>query len=223
MKRIILVAVIMVCAACALAQNRFGIECGISSPTFSVGASNGSVTYRHNVDIKPMIGIDYMRKVDRHVYLGARLGLEAYSFYFSKTDSIKQVIDHQSSYVTLAPTIDFGLGKHQYWHIYVGLSLGFLTNAHETYYAEGTGNQPQPLPQPTKIDNVSSFIFRPGIGLKQHVPLNHYWHITFSEGYGVLLTDLTHLGKSEAIHPGYLTLQMGFMRKFHRPKYMNKG
>ncbi len=218
MKRIILVALILGCATYAFSQNRFGLECGVSAPSFSVGTADGAIGYRHNAVIKPMVGLDYLRKVDRHVYLGARLGLEAYSFYFSKTDSVKAEIKHFSSYLTFAPTVDFGFGPHQYWHLFVAMTMGFLTNASETTGTYAPGTYQDPSVTYNSSDQVSGFIFRPGIGLKQHIPINRFWHITISESFSYMATDLTHVSNLGAVHPGTVALQMGFMRKFHRPK-----
>ena len=221
MKHIIIIALFLGLSTYSFAQNRIGIEFGASGATFSGRSDNQLVGSTQSVNIKPNVGIYYFRKIDRHVYLGAKLCLDAYSFFYSKTEDIKTQIDHNSSYFTIAPTVDFGLGRYQYIHLYVSLAMGFLTNGHEvtSQYINGASD----VPYNTYISstNISNFIFRPGMGLKQHFPISKMWHITMNESFSVLATDLTHLGTNTnaSVHPGYFNLQMGVMRKFHRPKH----
>lgn len=224
MKKFILGAFFLGLSGFAMAQNRIGLEFGTSFPTFSGRSDNQSVGATQSVDIKPSAGAYYLRKLDRHVYLGAELGLNANSFFYSKTNGIKTQITHSSYYFTVAPMVDFGLGRHQYMHIFVELNMGFLTNANQTTTEYADVNATVPYASYNSMSSVSTFIFRPGFGLKQHFPLSRMWHVTFKEGFGFPATDLTHLGTTndEAIHPGYITLQMGVMRKFHRPKHAMK-
>lgn len=225
MKRFLLSALFLCLSGITLAQNRIGIEFGTSFPTFSGRADNQTVGSTQSVDIKPSVGMYYLRKLDRHVYLGAELGLSAYSFFYSRTETTKVQITHNSSYFTVAPTVDFGLGKHQYIHLYVALTMGFLTSANQSSSEYYSGTDMTPYTTYNSTSTVSEFIFRPGFGLKQHFPISRMWHITFNEGFSFGATDLTHLGTSnntDGIHPGYLTFQMGVMRKFHRPKHALK-
>ncbi len=217
MKYFIIVALLLSGATFSFAQNRIGIETGVTAPIFTVGTSSDAFGYRHSAVIKPTISMDYLRKIDRHVYLGAALGLEAYDFYYSKTQDYKVDIHHTSSYFTITPLLDFGLGRHQYMHIYVSTAMGFVTNTNEVtgIYTPGSYNTPDHSYDSSPL--VSGFIFRPGFGLKQHFPINKFWHITLSEGYSVLVTDLTHVANIGAVHPAYLMFKMGVMRKFHQP------
>ena len=217
MKYFLIVALILSGASLSFAQNRFGLETGVSAPVFTVGNDGDGKAYRHSAVLKPTISLSYLRKIDRHVYLGASLGHEAYDFYFSMSNDTKEEIRHFSSYFTFSPTVDFGLGRHQYIHIYVATTMGFQTNANEqtSVYATGTATDPERVYDSSPM--VSGFFFRPGFGLKQHFPINKFWHITLNEGYSVLMTDLTHVGAKGAVHPAYLMFQLGVMRKFHKP------
>lgn len=222
MKNILLIALFLGLSTYSFAQNRIGLEFGASGCTFSGRSDNQLIGSTQSVNIKPNVAMYYLRKVDRHVYLGARLGLEANSFFYSKTDVEKIQIDHNSSYFMVAPMIDFGLGRYQYMHIYISLDMGFLTSGHQITNEFVNGTADVPFNSYNSSSTISNFIFRPGFGLKQHFPISRMWHITMNEGFRIMATDLTHLGAtngSESIHPGYFTVQMGVMRKFHRPKH----
>lgn len=221
MKKFILGALLLGVSTFSFAQNRIGIEFGTSFPTFSGRSDNQSVGSTQSVSIKPSVGAYYLRKIDRHVYLGAEFGLGAYSFFYSQTGDIKTQITHNSTYFSVAPMVDFGLGRHQYIHLYIDLNMGFQTNANQTTSEYYSASDPVPYTTYNSVSNVAQFIFRPGFGLKQHFPLSKMWHVTFKEGFNFPANDLTHLrtATNENIHPGYVTLQMGVMRKFHRPKH----
>lgn len=221
MKNILLIALFMGLSTYSFAQNRIGLEFGASGCTFSGRSDNQLVGATQSVNIKPNVGIYYLRKVDRHIYLGAKFGLEANSFFYSKTDVNKIQLEHNSSYFTVAPTVDFGLGRYQYIHIYIALGMGFLTNGHQTTSEFTDGAATVPYNTYNSSSTINSFIFRPGFGLKQHFPISRMWHITLNEGFSIPATDLTNLGNNNqgSIHPGYFSLQMGVMRKFHRPKH----
>ena len=223
MKQFILAALFSGLSVCSFAQNRIGLEFGVSAPTFAVNSDNQNIGYMHSSTIKPIVGINYLRKIDRHVYIGAKFGLEASSFFFSKTsDTNKVQITHNSTYFTFAPTVDFGLGRYQYMHIYIGLACGFLTSANEMTQQFTDGAATIHYASYNSVNNVNKFIFRPTIGFKQHFPLGKKWHFTLNEGFSFAVTDLTLIGDQGAIHPGAVTLQMGVMRKFHRPKHSVK-
>ena len=222
MKQFILAVLFSGIAASSFAQNRIGLEFGVSAPTFAVNSDNQNIGYMHSATIKPIVGINYLRKIDRHVYLGVKFGLEASSFFFSQTDSIKVQLTHNSTYFTIAPTVDFGLGRFQYMHIYISLAGGFLTSANESTSEFADGSSTIPYNTYNSVSNVSKFIFRPAIGLKQHSPLGRKWHFTLNEGFSFAATDLTHIGSYGSLHPGSVTLQMGVMRKFHKPKHSHK-
>lgn len=229
MKKVLFSSLLLGLSVVSFAQNRIGIEFGTSFPTFSGRNDNQQLGSTQSVDIKPSVGAWYLRKIDRHVYLGAELGLSAYSFFYSKTNttgtvSPKVQINHNSSFFTVAPMVDFGLGRHQYIHLFIDLAMGFQTNTNQETREYANADDLIPNSVYNSQNVVSKFIFRPGFGLKQHFALSRMWHVTFKEGFSVLATDLTHLGNTndESIHPGYVTLQMGVMRKFHRPKHSVK-
>lgn len=218
MKQFILSALLLGSTVTGFAQNRIGLEVGITAPTFSPGSGNPDNTYRHSADPKPTISAYYLRKIDRHVYLGMRFGVEAQSFYFSNTDSIRVDIFHKSTYLMVAPTLDLGLGPKQHIHIFFDLGMGFLTNANESTQEYAFGNNTNPTYSYNSQDRVATFIFRPGFGLKQHFRLAKNWHLTLKEGFSILANDLTRTANIGGVHPGQLTLQMGVMRKLHRPQ-----
>lgn len=217
MKYFIIVALLLSGATFSFAQNRIGIETGITAPIFTAGTANDAFAYRHSSLMKPTISMNYLRKIDRHVYVGAALGLEAYDFYYSKTEDYKVDIHHNSSYFTITPLVDFGLGRQQIMHLYVSAAMGFQTSIDETTGIYTPGSYQTPDHSYNSSTTVSGFIFRPGIGLKQHFPINKFWHITLNEGYSLLVTDLTHVADIGSVHPAYLMFQLGVMRKFHRP------
>jgi hypothetical protein len=98
--------------------------------------------------------------------------------------------------------------------------MGFLTSVNETTGEYAPGYFQSPINKYNSSSTVSGFLLRPCAGLKQHFPLNHYWHITLNEYVGVLANDLTHVGTKGAVHPGYIMFQMGVMRKFHAARRM---
>lgn len=219
MKRFLLAALLLAGTTLSFAQTRIGIEVGISAPTLSNGTGNPDNTYKHTSDPRPAITAYYQRKIDKHIYIGARVGLEGHSIYFSNTDTVRADIKHKSTYLNIMPNIDFGLGRHQYIHIYTGIGLGFLTNGNQTTYIYDISN---PVAKNTynSTSDISSFILRPAIGLRQHFPLTKNWHLTLNESFALTVSDLTQVSTLNSLRPGYLTFQMGVMRKFHRPRYM---
>ena len=219
MKKIVFIALILGCTTFAHSQNRIGLEFGLTNTSFSLGGGNPDNTYKHNSDFEPTVSMNYLRKIDRHVYIGFILGLQAHSFYFSNTVLDNRVdVYHKSTYFMMSPVLDLGLGRQQLMHINISLGLGFLTNGNETTNEYTNGNWTTPSNSYNSVSNISGFIMRPTFGLKQHVPLSKFWHFTLNEGFGFLVTDLTHAGNLNTIHPGFVSLQMGVMRKFHRPK-----
>ena len=223
MKYFIIAALFLSGIASSFAQNRIGIETGVTAPLFTVGNSNDVNGYRHSAYMKPTISMNYLRMIDHHVYIGGALGLEAYDFYFSKTADYKVDIHHNSSYFTITPLLDFGLGQHQYMHIYISMAMGFQTNVNETTGIYAPGSYQDADHSYNSSTQVSGFIFRPGFGLKQHFPISKFWHITLSEGYSLLATDLTHVGDIGSVHPAYIMFKLGVMRKFHNPNTFHKS
>lgn len=219
MRKLAFIAFSVLMAHCAQAQNRFGVEIGATTNFWTMGGENK--TYAHSSDAKPMVSLNYLRKLDRHVYLGAKLSLESYAFYYSVTDNTKNLradVNHNSSYLFVAPMVDIGLGHSQLIHLYFSLPLGFNTSADESskIFDQGSNTAYNFI---NTTSNVNKFVMRPTIGLKQHIPLMKNWHFTLNEGIGFMATDLTTASKITNVNPSYLTIQMGLMRKFHRPKH----
>ena len=226
MKRNIFTIIFILSAVSTFAQNRIGIELGAGKPTFAYGSYSSVDLPAINTDILFTANAYYLRKVARHLYVGAKASFEQYGFDFEKTQSdgaggtSGTNVLHKSAYLHFGPMVDAGIGRHrEYLHVYAFSTLGFLTTGYQ--FTRDYYRAQNPV---LDYDNTSSsgfkqnsLIVRVGFGLKQQFPLAKMWYFTINEGFSFMpfgdLTQPDAAGGSN-LHPGYLTLQMGFMHKF---------
>ena len=231
MKPTILIILIYFFSDHASCQNRLELDAGIGRATFSPSLIN-QPGYDHysTSDNKFTTGISYLRKVGGHVYLGAKIYWEQYSFVYEKDnissdDAGSDHVDHKSSYLFFAPTIDVGIGRRQRCHTYVSTALGNMVSGYQktnvAYYGIGGPHFDSTY---TSSSSITHLIFRLNFGLVQHIRLDKLWHITISEGFSFMFSNLTvvdNVADLATIHPGYLSLQVGLMRKL-KPKTIDK-
>jgi hypothetical protein len=216
MKKIFIITLLIACSVGAFAQNKIGLEFGASSTIFIRSADHPEYTYRNESNMNPTAHLWYHRKIDKHVYLGAALGVENYSFYYSKAvDTSRTDIMHRSTFITLTPTLDFGLGRHQRWHIFIGMDMGFRNHVQQTTSTFANQYQATPDMDTSTTQDVSKFIFRFNLGLRQQYPISKDWYITLSECLSATPTALTAApAPINNLYPGYFMIQMGIMHKF---------
>lgn len=226
MKRNFLLAIILMCSSFSFAQNRMGIELGAARPVFANGSYTEVPLPRYGADYVLTGNINYLRKASKHWYWGGKIAFEQYSFNFgtSRADAFGGVkgtnVIHKSSYLHIAPMVDFGIGKHrQYLHVYSFASLGFLLSAfQETNDYYNTYDPQLRMGSVARTDyQVNSAVFRFGIGLKQQFPLTNTWQAVIDETYSFMpFGDVSQPNATGGanLHPGYISLQFGVMHKF---------
>lgn len=221
MKRTIILAVLSIAPFLGNAQNRIGLEMGAGVPMMTQNASSV------NMNVAVNASAYYLRKVARHVYVGARLYYEQYGIDYSNTTTdlaggvLGTQVSHKSNYIFAGPMIDAGVGRYrEYLHFYMSAAMGVLVGGSQSernYYA--TDQNPQLAYDYTKDTHLSinNPIFRIGMGIKQHFPVSRMWQITLNEGYSFMpFGDLSSPDgvNDKSLHPGYVSFQVGVMRKF---------
>ena len=224
MKCKLLTLILLICASCALAQNRIGLELGAARPLFIDGSNT---TVQSNVRYVFTGEAYYLRKIARHWYLGAKTSFEQYSFEYEHTKSdgfsgnYGTDVVHKSSYLHFGPMIDLGVGKYrEYLHVYVFSTLGFLLVGDQTtedfYHILSNPNLAYDTTRNTHY-RINSLALRIGIGFKQQFPLTKTWQATINEAFSFMPAgDLSQPDATGGVnlHPGYITLQFGVMHKF---------
>ena len=231
-----MVAIIVFLTGKSFAQDRFGFEVGIAQPFTYYYRNSGlfSPVERQISQPKPYIGINYLRKVSKHVYFGGKIYWETYSFkrdstvntdpinLFGPTGPIyKTEVTFRSSYLFLAPQMDIGLGKHQYLHFYIMPALGLLVNGNQSTRINESGASGVYFDSTRNTSGtIKEVILQLNFGLVQHIPLNNMWHLTVSESLSSIPSFIPLSEKSGTnnmlLSPGGFSLQIGIMRKYHR-------
>ena len=222
MKCKLLTVLLLICASCAFAQNRIGLELGAARPLFIDGSSNIQTNVRYVFTGEAY----YLRRVAHHWYLGCKSSFEQYSFEYEKIKSdgtggnYGTNVIHKSNYLHFAPMIDLGVGRfREYLHAYVFTSLGFLLVGDQTtreYHHTFTTGDAYDSTRNSHY-RINSLALRIGFGFKQHFPLTKTWQATINEGFSFMPAgDLSQPDATGGanLHPGYITLQFGIMHKF---------
>ena len=222
MKQILLAILMLGGVTAGFAQSRIGLEMGMSNTIFIDNSIHGDYTYLHSSNTSPLLTAYYQYKASKHTYVGFSLGVQHMSFLYGQkiSDTQQNVIVHKSTYFSFAPHVDFGLGRHQYVHLYLNADMGFLlagqqTTSNDIYKSIQIGSDQ--AAGATADDNINHFILRLGGGLREHIPISKLWHITFSESLLYMTNNLTYNGNMGGVHPGMIMFQMGVMRKLHNP------
>ncbi len=217
------------CFQSSFAQDRIALELGMDKtwsykPFMPTGPSEYQTSYAC-----PTFGVSYLRRVQKHLYVGGKAYVESYSFrydqvsrtgsyLFGGTDSTHATqIRFKGTYLFLAPLLDLGLGKHQYFHFYIMPGAGILVNGSQStrlYKLVGSATISDITQNTASVMNT--VVFRFNVGLVQHIRLSNDWHITINESIGAV-SDLSDQKGTNGLplQPNYYTLQVGLMRKYH--------
>ncbi len=231
MKRILLVALLSFLSLQGFSQTLLGIYGG------------GGCATSNNYDVAPSGGIQMLFGHGPHLRTGLTLFYQGYSLYAdNEANSSKHgtgtagTIDRlAASYVFLAPKFYYGFGSGGNFGFYLNVGVGYningfdslrkwdhgyYTNGYYTTYPAGVGQFDSSL---DKTANLNKLVFRLGVGFSEHLYLNHYWFLTFSEDFGFLTTDLTSTGSSKdpsrtpfsrgGLRPGYISLHIGLTHR----------
>lgn len=136
-------------------------------------------------------------------------------FYGGHTVASGENVEHQSNYICAVPAIAFTFGENKWFHICTSVPVGFLLGGKQTNVLYGI---------PTVTMNATGYINTVycglSFGMKQVTPIeNSNYFLMMEESYTFMLTSLTSTGYqrggfSSSIHPNYLNLQIGILRKF---------
>jgi hypothetical protein len=195
-----------------------GIEGGIGSTSFKrLGRSTSNLpNVSASSHIRTRFAVSYYKRdsFHRHRYFGARLFVEEYSFLYElRTGGHggNEYIDHNSTFLCLAPVFGLGLGGQQVLHVNFFFAGGVRLQADQVTrknYLSGSS-------APSSTQDVEQYIFRPGISFSQHMAIHNNWDIVISEGASVMIGNLTkYMGSG--VHPGSVYLTAGLTRVFKR-------
>lgn len=242
MKGIVILLVMLHSCIFTDAQSRFGAEIGIGAPPpYGPGLGNMFGPYESQKSATvPCFGISYMNKVGRHIFVGAKVFYNTYSFTFKHSElnnlfdlfvnvpvtTTSTEVTCKNHYISLAPLIDLGVGKRQYIHFFLMPGIGILANGNMSTY--GYTNNPNPGTAPYDYyANTTSYlnknILQVSYGMTEHFPLNKMWHLTLTETLcnqpsGLTLADPKGTGDI-SLNRSYLSLQLGVMRKYRHTHY----
>ena len=181
----------------------------------------------------PTIGISYLRKVAPHIFVGAKMYNEGYSFRFDRVNltnlfnlfggsdsTYATQIRFKATYVFVGPIIDVGIGRHQYLHFYIMPAAGFMVQGSQTlriYQLVGSTTLNDATWNTT--NSIKHEVFRFNAGMVQPIRLSNNWHITINESIGSVTSLSDEKGTNGVpLKPNYYSLQIGLMRR-----YSNKG
>lgn len=222
MKRLLILMLACSLVLPAAAQNRIGFDAGagwcyIKNQQYYPGH------YKFATDPDICLGVHYLRRMNRHVYIGARLIFQQYTFSytFDQADSIQRnggEIATKASYVFLAPTLDIGIDNSQICHVYISGAYGDLihgTQKNHTYTYNAVGPF---YDNSFRTDGeINKSVTRIDIGLCQHIPINPDWYVTINESYCMLQSSMTTLDNPSytpfAIRPSYFCITAGIAYK----------
>jgi len=230
--RILFVALLISCHM-GYAQDRFCVEAGMNKTwSYKPGIGSWNPPYESQTSYaRPTVGFSYLRRVGKHVYVGGKAYWESYSFRYDRVSvtnlfnlfgggvdsTYATQIRFKASYVFVAPLLDLGVGKHQFFHFYIMPGAGFMVAGSQTtriYQLAGATT----ISDNTQITtgSIHEVVFRFNAGMVQHIRVSNDWHITFNESIGAV-TALSGLSGTNSISlmPNYYTLQVGLMKKRH--------
>jgi hypothetical protein len=220
--RVVLLSISVVTSLIATAQNRIGVDMGAGWCYLK----NGEYTpghYKFATDGDITLGVHYQRRMNKNIYIGGRVMFQQYTFSYTYdvVDSALRnggEVANKSSYLFVAPTIDYGFGERQIVHVFLSYAYGMLLRGSQnnhTYTYNYNGNF---YDNSFRTDGeVSKTITRWDIGLSQHIPISPDWYATVTESYGMLSNALTQvdnpLTSGLTLKPGYFSITVGFAYK----------
>jgi hypothetical protein len=214
MKKMTLIALLSLFSIHSFAQGLYGVEAG-------VGKSLAYTSY-----YTPAVAGYYMARINRHIYVGAEVSYQRYSFLYTSGITPKAVdfgdvinIRQKSSYLFFSPKIDFGIGYRKYLHLNFSAGGGIYmggsswTNKYEQIFTlpAGTSFRSDTALYNTTY-NIPSFIYRYAAGLSERIPTNKYWNIVFSQEFSYIARKLNYSGPN--LNTNYIAFTVGIMHKY---------
>ena len=206
----------------AHAQNRIGVDMGAGWCYLKNGEYTPGV-YKFATDPDITLGVHYQRRMNRNIYIGARLMFQQYTFSYTydKIDSNQRnggEIANKSSYIFLAPTVDVGIDNRQVVHVFLSYAYGMLYNGtqkNHTYTYYNGGNFAD---NSFRTDGeISKTITRFDLGFSEHIRISPDWYATVTESYCMLNDAITQLDNplvpGLTLKPGYFCITVGFAYK----------
>jgi hypothetical protein len=217
--RIFIAALLLLFAAQAQAQNRIGVDMGAGWCYLK----NGVYTpghYKFATDADITLGVHYQRRMNKNIYIGGRVMFQQYTFSYTYdvVDSAIRnggEIANKSSYLFVAPTVDYGFGDRQIVHVFLSYAYGMLIKGSQnnhTYTYNYNGNF---YDNSYRTDGeISKTITRFDLGMSQHIPISPDWYATVTESYCMLQDAITQLDNpltpGLTLKPGYFCITVGF-------------
>lgn len=169
----------------AQAQGIYGFYGGVSSTT----------TYTSKAS--PKVGTTYVVGVATHVYLGGTMFTENYDLtnydnHFAQFGGPAYTITHNTTYLYAAPKVEVAIGHNEYFRFFLNGGPGFLLSGSQQITADRPYNPFAGAHSGLGYDtaytngNITTKLFRIGLGATQHVPIFRNWDITFTEELGLL-------------------------------------
>ncbi len=185
MKSTLLSIIAAVLAIGAKAQGIYGFYGGVSATT----------TYTSKAS--PKVGTTYVVGVATHVYLGGTMFTENYDLtnydnHFAQFGGPAYTITHNTTYLYAAPKIEVAIGHQEYFRFFLNGGPGFLLSGSQLITADRPYNPYAGAHSGLGYDtaytngNITTKLFRIGLGATQHVPIFRNWDVTFTEELGLL-------------------------------------
>jgi hypothetical protein len=239
MKRTLLVVFLSVLALPGFCQNG-GTEFSHNKRKQEEGKNSlfglylgGGCATSNNYDIAPSAGIEFVKGMGQRTGLGFNLFYQGYSLYYdNEKNSAKHgtgiagaILRHASSYVFVAPRVEYGIGRKQKIHFYANVGVGFKISGFDSLRKwDHSYNNPSVNNYDSSLDmskNMNSMLMRVGVGFKEYFNLGKHWRFTLTQDFGFLPMGLTKTGDPynasrtyytpQKLNPGYISLQLGIM------------
>jgi hypothetical protein len=218
-KRILLAFLLSLFTAGSFAQSLYGVYGGV-----------GIVT-KYKSGITPVIGVEYLKSVMRHVYVGADLCYESYYFTrnddeFSRFGGYGYRITHNTTYAFFTPKVDVGISHFEHLHAFFSLGPGFRVSGDQriavTTQPSGPAVHPGLSYDSSNISkNINHTIFRFCFGFSFRPTPFKGWDVTITPVACVIPSWLStnsfgYSGDASMnIKSNYVALQIGLLRKRH--------
>lgn len=215
--RLYLIILLLLSSATSFAQYSLSAQLGIgwSAPGDKkisiIGSTLNSVaTGTISTAATGTIGIMALKRITRSTEIGAAIYYQHYVFSYQEneivTASPNMAINYNSSYLFVAPVIEFG-GRNI---VSFGLqpSTGILLHGRESTVTDSAVTNTS--------TNVARLVFQLNAVFREHIRVGNGWQITVSENFGYMLGRLT---SSEGylvtpLSPAYISLQIGVLHHY---------
>ena len=225
MKRILFATSLLLLAVTCFSQEKFR-----SNTIAGIYAGGGAAT-SNNYNIAPSLGFVLIKGYGNRSFFGGTLFYQAFSLRYDNeqnsarngTGNAGAILRNVSSYVFLAPQFEQSLGKHNNFHVYFNLGIGFKVSGFDSLrkWDHSYGN-PGVYNFDSSLDlskNLNSMVFRIGVGFNQLLGLGPHWRLIFYEDFGFLPGGITKTGDPynssrtqytpHKLTPGYISVRIG--------------